>query len=233
MTTSGASLVGQYVTSSCSKTKEEHEYLVEKLLILCEKDRNCVSDNLRRMQELCSIAQENNIAKFHYKCKQYKNKYEVFDNMMVNLISETIPNLPHWRIKDKYRRSQNAYDVIQNLKKKQEWEASVTIQNKSDFPGFGTNVKFYLEYYPSHDDANWVLHLQVLEFEDDPDDEDTVLYHFKKKYMVFKKNGIHLSTIVKKIIRLIFENKFKPEDEPDDDSTSIRIGELTFKTDTV
>lgn len=226
MAMSGWRLVAPYILSSCSQTREEHEYLIEKLLTLCEGDRNCVSDNMNRMQELCSLAKENNIVKFGIKCKKYANKYGVSDNTMIDLISETFPNLPRSYIEDKYQRSQNAYDVLQNLKKKETWNAWITIKNKSDFPDFGTNPELFIACYPPHKDDGWALILQIIE--DVDAQEGQVVYHFNKEFRIFRENG-KLSNTVKKTIRDIFENKFIPEDDADNDSKSVKVGKLIFE----
>ena len=224
MTMSGARLVAPYIQSSCSQTRQEHEYLIEKLLALCERDRNCVSDSMKRMQEFCSLAKENNIVKFRLKCKKYTNKYGVSDNTMIDLISETFPNLPRSYIEDKYQRSQNVYDVLKNLKKKEMWNAWITIENTADFPEeFGTNPELYLLCYPPNEDEGWVLLVQIIE-----EIEDEVIYHFTKEYKVFRANG-KLSNTVKKTIRDIFENKFIPDDEADDNSKSLKVGKLIFE----
>jgi hypothetical protein len=45
--------VASHITSNCTKTKTEHDFLVSQLLVLCGRDKDCYKNNFTRMSRIC------------------------------------------------------------------------------------------------------------------------------------------------------------------------------------
>jgi hypothetical protein len=224
MTSSGSNLVATYITSSCSGTEEEHEYLVQKLITLCERDGECVTRNMQRMTDLCHLASLTNILKFYKKCEAYKTHYDVTHKMLIVHLMDTM-QIPRSSIEHKYERSKNAHDILQNIEAKYEsWNAWIEIRNISNFPTLNPDTNLLVTFFQESVD-DWRVLIQVVTNHED----GTVVDHYTKELIAFRSDQNKITKHVKRHVRDIFENRFSVRVQGDGTERHIVVGKMMFE----
>ena len=232
MATSTATLVTSYITSSCTNNKEEHKALIDKLIYMCEHDRECIKYNMDRMKDLCKLIRENHIVKFYQHFKKHRDTYGFTDNIMLQWIAEKT-FLPMSTVRDMHKRGKNANELLKKIRAKEDsWQAWIRIENRSDFATLRnlpdtTDTDLLLTFGFDADDERWKLRLQVIT----NDDMEALTYSSDEIIPFRRTNGV-LTRVAKRTIRQIFQNEFVMEFEfgnESDASTPIRVGDVEYE----
>jgi len=193
--------IANFVFSNCTRTRIEHEALVNNLLILC-KTKECVTDNLKRIDDFCSL-NSNQITTFYNSVRNFAKNNGVSVTYVLDKISER--GLSREALKKRFLLSRKFTKVryyLTNEKSKKPVMISVYFEN--------SDIEIW--YFKAKDDDRVVEDIiQRFEHENEDGEDYSVLQQmiYTERHYPFLKvklNRIFESEFLFEDNRLVYQN---------------------------